>query len=93
MKSSYFLYIIYFLTFAIFNIFEFIYHNISSENGEPIQMLRYEHGQKYERHFDCIHDKGNQKVPAQRIATVLMYLSNVEKGGETIFPFSEVNSF
>ncbi|KAI9076116.1 hypothetical protein K1719_041930 [Acacia pycnantha] len=27
-----------------------------------------------------------------RVATVLMYLSNVEKGGETIFPNSEAKS-
>ncbi|KAJ3673916.1 hypothetical protein LUZ60_005908 [Juncus effusus] len=59
------------------------------ENGESIQILHYENGEKYEPHFDYFHDKNNQALGGHRIATVLMYLSNVEKGGETIFPNSE----
>ncbi|XP_019185786.1 PREDICTED: probable prolyl 4-hydroxylase 7 [Ipomoea nil] len=59
------------------------------ENGESIQILRYEHGQKYEPHFDYFHDLANQELGGHRVATVLMYLSSVEKGGETIFPSSE----
>ncbi|XP_054797205.1 probable prolyl 4-hydroxylase 6 isoform X2 [Prosopis cineraria] len=59
------------------------------ENGESIQILHYENGQKYEPHFDYFHDKANQQLGGHRIATVLMYLSNVEKGGETIFPNAE----
>ncbi|XP_077212829.1 putative prolyl 4-hydroxylase 6 [Tasmannia lanceolata] len=59
------------------------------ENGESIQILHYEHGQKYEPHFDYFHDKSNQELGGHRIATVLMYLSNVEMGGETIFPNAE----
>lgn len=58
-----------------------------------MQVLRYELGQKYEPHFDYFHDKVNQQLGGHRIATVLMYLSNVEKGGETIFPNSEVTAF
>ncbi|KAJ7974475.1 Prolyl 4-hydroxylase alpha-like protein [Quillaja saponaria] len=59
------------------------------ENGESIQVLRYEIGQKYEPHFDYFHDKANQEMGGHRAATVLMYLSNVEKGGETVFPYAE----
>ncbi|KAI4347638.1 hypothetical protein L6164_008432 [Bauhinia variegata] len=59
------------------------------ENGEPIQILHYENGQKYEPHFDFFHDKANQELGGHRIATVLMYLSNVKKGGETVFPDAE----
>ncbi|XAR51792.1 Procollagen-proline dioxygenase [Bertholletia excelsa] len=59
------------------------------ENGENIQVLRYEHGQKYEAHFDYFHDKVNQELGGHRVATVLMYLSNVKRGGETVFPDSE----
>lgn len=59
------------------------------ENGESIQILHYEHGQKYEPHYDYFHDKANQQLGGHRIATVLMYLSNVKRGGETVFPDAE----
>ncbi|KAF5192359.1 Prolyl 4-hydroxylase alpha subunit protein [Thalictrum thalictroides] len=59
------------------------------ENGEAMQILHYENGQKYEPHYDYFHDKANQELGGHRVATVLMYLSNVEKGGETVFPDSE----
>ncbi|XP_039139152.1 probable prolyl 4-hydroxylase 6 [Dioscorea cayenensis subsp. rotundata] len=62
---------------------------LPEENGESIQILHYENGEKYEPHFDYFHDKANQELGGHRIATVLMYLSNVSKGGETIFPNSE----
>ncbi|KAL3525978.1 hypothetical protein ACH5RR_014350 [Cinchona calisaya] len=58
------------------------------ENGEAMQILHYENGEKYEPHFDYFHDKENQKLGGHRVATVLMYLSDVEKGGETVFPSS-----
>ncbi|KAI3462967.1 hypothetical protein Pfo_019630 [Paulownia fortunei] len=62
---------------------------LPQENGEAMQILHYEHGQKYEPHFDFFHDKANQELGGHRVATVLMYLSDVEKGGETVFPVSE----
>lgn len=63
---------------------------LPEENGESIQILHYKHGEKYEPHFDYFHDKANQELGGHRIATVLMYLSNVELGGETVFPHSKV---
>ncbi|XP_076912020.1 putative prolyl 4-hydroxylase 7 [Bidens hawaiensis] len=63
---------------------------IPVENGEAMQVLHYETGQKYLPHWDYFQDKANQAVGGHRIATVLMYLSNVEKGGETVFPKSEM---
>lgn len=62
-----------------------------SENGEDMQVLRYEHGQKYDPHFDYFSDPVNIARGGHRIATVLMYLSDVEKGGETVFPSAEVS--
>ncbi|XP_051140522.1 probable prolyl 4-hydroxylase 7 [Andrographis paniculata] len=59
------------------------------ENGEAMQILHYEHGQKYEPHFDFFHDKANQELGGHRVATVLMYLSDIAQGGETVFPNSE----
>ena len=63
-----------------------------SENGEDIQVLRYEPGQKYDPHFDYFTDKVNIARGGHRIATVLMYLTDVAKGGETVFPSAEVSS-
>ncbi|XP_062106734.1 probable prolyl 4-hydroxylase 7 [Humulus lupulus] len=62
---------------------------LPQENGESMQILHYENGEKYEPHFDYFHDKANQELGGHRVATVLMYLSNIAKGGETIFPNSE----
>ncbi|KAK8944212.1 hypothetical protein KSP39_PZI008133 [Platanthera zijinensis] len=49
-------------------------------------------GQKYEPHYDYFLDEFNTKNGGQRIATILMYLSDVEEGGETVFPAAKVNS-
>ena len=57
-----------------------------------MQILHYENGQKYEPHFDYFHDEVNLQLGGHRIATVLMYLSNVKKGGETVFPMWEVRT-
>ncbi|XP_031476098.1 probable prolyl 4-hydroxylase 7 isoform X2 [Nymphaea colorata] len=59
------------------------------ENAEPIQVLRYGIGEKYEPHFDYFNDKKNIVWGGHRMVTVLMYLSNVTKGGETVFPNAE----
>ncbi|MCO5587201.1 hypothetical protein L7F22_041148 [Adiantum nelumboides] len=65
---------------------------IPVEQGEGIQILHYEVGQKYEAHYDYFHDHFNTHNGGQRIATLLMYLSDVEAGGETVFPSAKVNS-
>ncbi|CAN6476339.1 unnamed protein product [Victoria cruziana] len=62
---------------------------LPKENAEPIQVLRYGIGEKYEPHFDYFSDKKNIVWGGHRMVTVLMYLSNVTKGGETVFPNAE----
>lgn len=62
---------------------------LPKENGEDMQVLRYEPGQKYDPHFDYFTDPVNVAHGGHRIATVLMYLSDVEEGGETVFPSAE----
>ncbi|KAJ1428822.1 ShKT domain [Sesbania bispinosa] len=62
---------------------------LPKENGEEIQVLRYEHGQKYDPHYDYFVDKVNIARGGHRVATVLMYLTNVTRGGETVFPDAE----
>lgn len=57
------------------------------ENGESLQVLNYQVGEEYKLHYDYF--PPNQ-VPAkkggQRVATLLIYLNDVSKGGETVFP-------
>ncbi|XP_022752778.1 probable prolyl 4-hydroxylase 3 [Durio zibethinus] len=67
------------------------YPFIPVEHGEGLQVLHYEVGQKYDAHFDYFLDEFNTKNGGQRMATMLMYLSDVEEGGETIFPAAKVN--
>lgn len=61
---------------------------IPAANQEAMQILHYQNGQKYEPHHDFFHDKINQAPNrgGQRIATILMYLTTPEEGGETVFP-------
>ncbi|GLU19719.1 hypothetical protein SLE2022_359530 [Rubroshorea leprosula] len=64
---------------------------IPVEHGEGLQVLHYEVGQKYEPHYDYFNDEFNTRNGGQRMATVLMYLSDVEEGGETVFPAAKGN--
>ncbi|CAL9752165.1 unnamed protein product [Musa acuminata subsp. burmannicoides] len=65
---------------------------IPVEHGEGLQVLHYEVGQKYEPHYDYFVDEFNTRNGGQRLATLLMYLSDVEEGGETVFPSAKVFS-
>lgn len=61
------------------------------DHGEPIQILHYTPGAEYKPHFDFFDPnfEGNDKVLAmggQRIATIVMYLNDVQAGGSTVFP-------
>ncbi|GBF91300.1 hypothetical protein Rsub_03620 [Raphidocelis subcapitata] len=61
---------------------------IPASNGEPFHILRYNPKEEYTAHFDSFHDQVNVQNGGQRIATVILYLSDVEEGGETVFPDS-----
>jgi prolyl 4-hydroxylase len=70
-----------------------ILHRISNLTGipathtEPLQLLRYQPHQFYQRHHDFL-DHHLHLVPMGRIVTVMIYLNTLEKdsGGETYFP-------
>ncbi|KAJ7957337.1 prolyl 4-hydroxylase 1 [Quillaja saponaria] len=65
-----------------------VYSQIPIENGELIQVLRYEKNQFYKPHHDYFSDTFNLKRGGQRIATMLIYLSDNVEGGETYFPMA-----
>ncbi|PNX54850.1 prolyl 4-hydroxylase subunit alpha-1-like protein, partial [Trifolium pratense] len=64
---------------------------IPVENGEEVNILHYEVGQHYLTHADYFSNEVNTKNGGQRTATMLMYLSTVEEGGETTFPSAKGN--
>mmetsp|Transcript_14712 Transcript_14712/g.35517 ORF Transcript_14712/g.35517 Transcript_14712/m.35517 type:complete len:575 (+) Transcript_14712:65-1789(+) len=57
---------------------------IPSENGEYMQLLKYEPSQYYKSHHDYIWDLKNRQYGV-RILTVFLYLADVEEGGATYF--------
>lgn len=66
------------------------------ENGEIFYLLRYANGQEYKPHTDWFTYQSEKdevwfQGQGNRIATVLMYLSDVEEGGETYFPIANIS--
>ena len=65
--------------------------NWPEENGEGLQILQYGPGAEYKPHYDYF-DPAEPGTPTilrrggQRVATVIMYLGEPEKGGGTVFP-------
>lgn len=55
------------------------------KNAEGLQVLHYEPGQQFKPHFDFFNDN-NPKSENNRISTLVIYLNDVEEGGETTFP-------
>ncbi|XVF59311.1 hypothetical protein PTKIN_Ptkin07bG0265600 [Pterospermum kingtungense] len=54
---------------------------------EDFNVLRYELGQKYYSHLDAFPAEQYGPQKSQRVATFLVYLADVEEGGETAFPY------
>jgi prolyl 4-hydroxylase len=59
--------------------------NIPVEHGEGLQILNYKIGQEYKAHFDFF-SSTSRAASNPRISTLVMYLNDVEQGGETYFP-------
>nr|CAD1837867.1 unnamed protein product [Ananas comosus var. bracteatus] len=60
---------------------------IPRDHGEAFNILRYEIGQRYASHYDAFHPEQYGPQKSNRVATFLLYLTDVEEGGETMFPF------
>jgi prolyl 4-hydroxylase len=59
------------------------------EHAEGLQVLHYGPGQEYKAHYDFF----GQNSPAarnNRISTLIIYLNDVEEGGETVFPLLQL---
>jgi prolyl 4-hydroxylase len=61
------------------------------EYGEPLQILHYGIGAEYQPHYDYFDpsDPGTSKLTAQggqRVATLIIYLNDPQRGGATLFP-------
>jgi prolyl 4-hydroxylase len=61
------------------------------ENGEGLQVLHYRPGAEYKPHYDYFdpHEPGTPLMVqrgGQRVATLIMYLNQPERGGGTVFP-------
>ncbi|KAL1564220.1 putative prolyl 4-hydroxylase 9 [Salvia divinorum] len=59
---------------------------IPRKHGESFNVLRYEIGQRYQSHYDAFNPAEYGPQKSQRMASFLLYLSDVEEGGETMFP-------
>ncbi|MBL0916146.1 MAG: 2OG-Fe(II) oxygenase [Sphingopyxis sp.] len=56
-----------------------------ADRGEPLVVLRYEPGQQYRLHHDCLPGESNQ-----RETTAIVYLNDDYDGGETVFPTVDI---
>lgn len=64
---------------------------VAADHGETIQGQRYEPGQQYREHYDWFSPQADywpamRRQGGQRCWTAMIYLSAMEKGGETLFP-------
>jgi prolyl 4-hydroxylase len=65
-------------------------------NFEGMQVLRYQSGAQYKPHYDYF-DPDEPATPAllarggQRVATLIMYLREPERGGATLFPDASIS--
>lgn len=65
--------------------------NSPVDHGEGLQVIRYGTGGQVTPHFDFLipsHGDNEQSLrrSGQRISTLIVYLNDVERGGETLFP-------
>jgi prolyl 4-hydroxylase len=67
--------------------------NLPVENGEGLQVLRYRGGEQSVPHYDFLmaNNAANAASLArsgQRVSTLIVYLNDVQRGGQTAFPES-----
>ena len=68
-----------------------LWTHLPPSHTEAMQVLRYEYNQTYGGHWDELDPIKDAKTIGRgspRVATVLIYLTDTEEGGETAFPHS-----
>jgi len=66
---------------------------VSVGHFEGIEVIRYDNGQKYQSHHDYFSGPENTILTNDdRIATMLIYLREPTRGGETIFPWADTGT-
>ncbi|OUM97356.1 MAG: proline hydroxylase [Thermobacillus sp. ZCTH02-B1] len=63
--------------------------HVPVEHAEGLQVLHYGPGQEYRAHHDYF-APGTPSARNNRISTLVIYLNDVEEGGETVFPLLEI---
>lgn len=68
---------------------------IGQTHTEAMQILRYGIGAEYRPHYDYFDPSTPGGLACyqrggQRVATLIIYLSGPERGGETVFPYAEL---
>ena len=63
--------------------------NVPVEHAEGLQVLHYGPGQEYREHYDFF-GRNSPAARNNRISTLIIYLNDVEEGGETVFPLLQL---
>lgn len=63
--------------------------NVPLEHAEGLQVLHYGPGQEYREHHDFF-AANTLAARNNRISTLVIYLNDVEEGGETVFPLLNI---
>ncbi|WP_274307265.1 2OG-Fe(II) oxygenase [Solibacillus daqui] len=66
--------------------------DIPIDHGEGLHILNYLPGQEYKAHFDYFAST-SKAASNNRIATFVLYLNDVEEGGQTYFPNLNLSVF
>ncbi|MER2038160.1 MAG: 2OG-Fe(II) oxygenase [Solibacillus sp.] len=66
--------------------------DIPIEHAEGLHILNYKPGQEYKEHYDYF-AAASKSASNNRICTFVLYLNDVEEGGETYFPKLNLSVF
>ncbi|XP_049334373.1 prolyl 4-hydroxylase subunit alpha-2 [Astyanax mexicanus] len=58
---------------------------LGMESAEPLQVLNYGVGGHFSPHYDTL-ERSSDSLDGDRMATIMIYLSDVSYGGSTVFP-------